>query len=264
MVDFTGSLFDLAGKNAIITGASRGIGEAIARRMAQHGASVIISSRKLDSCQAVADSINHNMGRKMAHPVEGNISHKEALQHLVDETNQKLGSVDILVINAAVNPHYGPSAEISDEQFDKILNCNIKAAHWLSHMVLPKMKAQKNGAIIMVSSIGGFVGSSAIGTYNISKAADLQMVRNLSAEYAQYNVRINAICPGIVKTYFAEALWKDPKIEKAIAGQLPARRFGEPDDIAGAAVFLASKAGGWMNGQGMIIDGGSLTSLGNL
>ena len=258
------SLFELSDKSAIVTGASRGIGEAIARRLAQHGANVIVSSRKLDACRQVADSINEAEGREAAHPVACNISRKEDLQRLVDETRAKFGPADILVSNAAVNPYFGPSADMSDEQFDKILTCNVKASHWLSHMVLPEMKQKKDGAIVIISSIGGFVGSNAIGAYNISKAADLQLARNLAVEYGPDNIRVNCICPGVVKTYFAEALWKDPKIEKMMTEKLPMRRFGEPDDIAGAAVFLASPAGRWMTGQSMIIDGGTLISMGGL
>lgn len=258
------TLFDLNGKTAIVTGASRGIGEAIARRLAQHGANVIVSSRKIDACQSVVDAINEAEGREAAFAVACNISHKEELQRLVDETRAKWGPADILVSNAAVNPYYGPSSEMSDEHFDKILTCNVKASHWLSHMVLPDMRARKDGAIIIISSIGGFVGSNAIGGYNISKAADLQLARNLAVEAGPDNVRVNCICPGVVKTHFAEALWKDPKMEKLMTQQLPLRRFGEPDDIAGAAVFLASPAGQWMTGQGMIIDGGTLIGMGAL
>lgn len=260
----TASLFDLSGKTAIITGASRGIGEAIARRMAQAGANVIISSRKIDACEKVVGAINEIEGREAAHAVMCNISHKQDLQRLVDETKEKFGPADILVSNAAVNPYFGPSAGMSDEQFDKILTCNVKASHWLSHMVLPEMRAKKDGAIIIISSIGGFVGSDMIGAYNISKAADLQLARNLAVECGPDNIRVNCICPGVVKTYFAEALWKDPKIEKMMTQKLPLRRFGEPDDIAGAAVFLASPAGRWMSGQGMIVDGGAMISMGGL
>ena len=258
------SLFDLSGKTAIVTGASRGIGEAIARQLAHHGANVVVSSRKPDACQAVVDSINEAEGREAAFAIGCNISHKEELQRLTDETKAKWAPADILVANAAVNPYYGPSSEMSDDQFDKILTCNVKASHWLSHMVLPEMRAKKDGAIIIISSIGGFVGSSAIGGYNISKAADLQLARNLAVEAGPDNVRVNCICPGVVKTHFAEALWKDPKIEKMMTQRLPLRRFGDPDDIAGAAVFLSSKAGQWMTGQAMIIDGGTMIGLGEL
>ncbi len=258
------TLFDLSGKTAIVTGASRGIGEAIARRLAQHGANVIVSSRKIDACQAVVDSINDSEKRKAAHAVACNISHKEDLQRLVDETKVKWGSADILVSNAAVNPYYGPSSGLSDEQFDKILTCNVKASHWLSHMVLPDMQAKKDGAIVIISSIGALLGSASLGAYNISKAADLQLARNLAVEVGPDNIRVNCICPGVVKTHFAEALWKDPKVEKMMTRQLPLRRFGDPDDIAGAAVFLSSSAGRWMTGQSIIIDGGTMVGMGGL
>jgi len=258
------TLFNLLGKTAIVTGASRGIGEAIASRLAQHGANVIISSRKIDACQVVVDKINNTEKREAAHAVACNISHKEDLLRLVDETKAKWGPADILVSNAAVNPYFGPSSELSDEQFDKILTCNVKASHWLSHMVLPDMQAKKDGAIVIISSIGAFVGSGSLGAYNISKAADLQLARNLAVEFGPDNIRVNCICPGIVKTHFAQALWKDPKIEKMMTRQLPLRRFGEPDDIAGAAVFLASPAGRWMTGQSIIIDGGTMVGMGGL
>lgn len=186
------------------------------------------------------------------------------MQRLVAETRSVCGPVDILISNAAVNPYFGPSSEMEDDQFDKILTCNVKASHWLSHMVLPDMREKKDGAIILISSVGGFLGSSSIGAYNISKAADLQLARNLAVEAGPDNIRVNCICPGVVKTKFAEALWKDPKIEQLMTRRLPLRRFGEPDDIAGAAVFLASPAGRWMTGQAMIIDGGTLISVGEI
>lgn len=258
------TLFDLNNKVAIVTGASRGIGEAIARRLAQHGARVIVSSRKLDACEAVVSSINEAEGREAAHAVSCNISHKEDLQRLVDETKAKWGPADILISNAAVNPYYGPMSGMSDEHFDKILTCNVKASNWLSQMVIPEMREKKDGAIVIISSIGGLVGSSSIGGYNISKAADLQLARNLAVECGPDNIRVNCICPGVVKTHFAEALWKDPKIEKMMTQRLPLRRFGEPDDIAGAAIFMASPAGRWMTGQAMVIDGGTLVGTGEI
>jgi NAD(P)-dependent dehydrogenase (short-subunit alcohol dehydrogenase family) len=258
------TLFDLSGKSAVVTGASRGIGEAIARRLAEHGADVVVASRRLDACEAVAASINDAIGRKAARAAACNIARKDELQSLVAFADRELGKVDILVSNAAVNPYFGSAEGVSDEQFDKIITANVKATHWLSQLVLPQMKARKDGSIIIISSIGAFVGSNAIGVYNISKAADLQLARNLAVEYGPMGVRANCICPGIVRTHFAESLWKDPKIEAMISKTLPLRRFGEPDDIAGAAVFLASPAGRWMTGQQIVIDGGALVSLGAL
>lgn len=258
------TLFSLEGKTAIVTGASRGIGEAIARQIALHGANVVVSSRKIDACEEVVASIEATVGRKCAKATACNIANKDDLRALVDFTNREFGQIDVLISNAAVNPFYGPSSEITDEQFEKIMRCNVMASHWLSQMVLPQMVDRGDGSIIIISSIGAMVGSATIGAYGISKAADLQLARNLAVEYGPNNVRINCICPGIVKTHFAEALWKDPKVEAMIAKQLPLRRFGEPDDIAGAAVFLASPAGAWMSGQQIVIDGGALISAGAL
>ncbi len=264
MTDFGGTLFDLAGKTAIVTGASRGIGEAIARRMAQHGANVMVASRNLETCQEVADSINQAEGREAAAAASCNISHREHLEALVEATNKAFGPVDILVNNAAVNPAYGPSKDATEDQIDKIFNCNIKATHFLSHLCLPQMVEQGGGAIVIISSISAFLGSTGIGMYGVSKAADLAIARNLAVEYGPKNVRINCIAPGIVKTYFAEALWKDPKIEKAVTESIPMRRFGVPDEIAGAAVFLASDAAQWMNGQHITIDGGTVITSGSI
>lgn len=257
-----GAMFDLSGKKAVVTGASRGIGEAIARRLAEHGADVVVASRRIDACEEVARSINDREGRAAAIAAACNISRKDDLQSLVDFADGRLGRIDVFVSNAAVNPYYGPSAGMSDEQFDKILTANVKAAHWLSQMTMPAMKERRDGAFIIISSIGGFIGSAQIGAYALSKAADLQLARNLAVEYGPFNVRANCICPGIVKTYFAEALWKDPKVEAMVSKQLPLRRFGEPDDIAGAAVFLASRAGAWMTGQSIVVDGGALVGMG--
>lgn len=264
MADLSGTLFDLKGRTAVVTGASRGIGEAIAHRLAQHGANVVVSSRKLDACEVVASDINDKFGDDRASAVACNISHREQLQGLVDFAEDRYGPVDILVCNAAVNPAFGPSADITEEQIDKIFNCNVKANHFLAHMVLPKMVERGGGAIVIVSSIGAFLGSTSIGTYNVSKAADLAIARNLAAEFGRNNIRVNCIAPGIVKTKFAEALWKNPEIEKTVTQTIPMRRFGEPDEIAGAAVFLASDAARWMNGQCVTVDGGTVIGTGVL
>ncbi|MBS0409878.1 MAG: SDR family oxidoreductase [Proteobacteria bacterium] len=249
-------LFDLSGKVAIITGSSRGIGKAIAERMAEHGAKVTISSRKAGPCEEVAAEINaKHPGAAIAVPA--NISSKEDLQRLVDETRKAFGKVDICVCNAASNPYYGPMSGISDDAFRKILDNNIISNHWLIQMVAPEMQARKDGAIIIVSSIGGLRGNAVIGAYNISKAADFQLARNLAHELSPHNIRVNCIAPGLVKTDFARALWDTPEAEKRSSSGTPLRRLGEPDDIAGAAVYLASKAGSWMTGQAMVVDGGS-------
>jgi len=250
------SLFDLKGKTAIITGSSRGIGKAIAEEYAALGANVVISSRKEDACRAVADEINARGGGKaLAFPA--NISAKESLQAMVEATRKAFGRVDILVCNAASNPYYGPLGGISDEQFRKILDNNILSNHWLIQMISPEMIDRKEGSIIIVSSIGGLRGSPVIGAYNISKAADFQLARNYAVEYGQYNVRVNCIAPGLIRTDFARALWENPEAEAAFNRSNPIRRIGDPRDIAGAAVFLAAPASAYVTGQMIVVDGGS-------
>jgi NAD(P)-dependent dehydrogenase (short-subunit alcohol dehydrogenase family) len=252
-----GTLFDLTGKVAIITGSSRGIGKAIAERMAQHGAKVVISSRKAGPCEEVAAAINAAEGEGTAIAVPANISSKEDLQRVVDETRKAFGKVDIVVCNAASNPYYGPMAGIADDQFRKILDNNIVSNHWLINMVIPEMIERKDGAVIIVSSIGGLRGSPVIGAYNISKAADFQLARNLAHEYGRHGIRVNCIAPGLIKTDFAKALWDNPETLKRSTETVPLRRIGEPDEIAGAAVFLASAAGTFMTGQAVVVDGGA-------
>lgn len=251
------NLFDLTGKVAIITGSSRGIGKAIAERMAEHGGKVVISSRKLEPCEAVAADLNARHGPGTAIAVPANIASKEDLQHLVDQTRKVFGQVDICVCNAASNPYYGPLAGISDDQFRKILDNNIISNHWLIGMVAPEMRERKDGAIIIVSSIGGLRGNAIIGAYNISKAADFQLARNLAHEFGPDNVRVNCIAPGLIKTDFARALWENPETLKRATTAVPLRRIGEPDELAGAAVYLASKAGSFMTGQALVVDGGA-------
>ena len=250
------NLFSLAGKVAIVTGSSRGIGKAIAERLAEHGAKVVISSRKLEPCERVAAALNTRHGPGTAIAVAANISSKEALQTLVDETVQRLGPVDVLVCNAASNPYYGPQAGISDDQFRKVLDNNIVSNHWLIGMVAPGMMERRSGSIVIVSSIGGLRGSAIIGAYCISKAADMQLARNLAVEFGPHNVRVNCIAPGLIKTDFARALWEDTQLLEARNAETPLRRIGEPDEIAGAAVFLASPASSFMTGQTIVIDGG--------
>jgi NAD(P)-dependent dehydrogenase (short-subunit alcohol dehydrogenase family) len=256
------SLFDLSGKVAVITGSSRGIGRAIAEAMADQGAKVVISSRKAEACAETADAINGKHGEGTAIVVPANISSKEDLQHLADETRRQLGRIDILVCNAASNPYYGPMGGISDEQFRKILENNVIANHWLIQMVAPEMIERKEGSIIIVSSIGGLTGSTMIGAYNISKAADFQLARNLAAEFGPSGVRVNCIAPGLVRTDFARALWENPDTLKAVTRHTPLRRIGEPHEIAGAAVYLAAPASTFMTGQTIIVDGGSTVGVG--
>jgi len=250
------SLFSLHGKVAVITGSSRGIGRAIALRMAEAGARVVVSSRKAPACAEVVAEIEHAHGAGAAIAIPANISSKEDLKRLVDESTARLGRIDVLVCNAASNPYYGPLGGIEDEQFRKILENNVIANHWLINFTVPQMIERRDGAVIIVSSIGGLRGSPVIGAYNVSKAADFQLARNLAVEYGPHNVRVNCIAPGLIRTDFARALWEDPKMLAQRNEATPLRRIGEPDEIAGAAVFLASPAASFMTGQSLVIDGG--------
>lgn len=250
------SLFDLKGKVVVITGSSRGIGRAIAERMAEHGAKVVISSRKLDACEEVVKAIEAKGGEAFAHAC--NISRKEELQQLANAAIQKWGGIDVLVCNAAVNPYYGPSIDMPDDAFDKVMNANVRSNFWLCNMVLPQMAERGGGGVIIISSIAGLVGSSTLGVYGISKAADMALARNICVEWGPKNIRANCIAPGLVRTHFARTLWEDPETYAHTVKAYPLRRIGEPDEIAGAAVFLAGPSGSFMTGQTLVIDGGGV------
>ena len=256
------NLFDLAGRVAIVTGSSRGIGRAIAEALAAHGASVVISSRNQGACDEVAVAINEAVGRNAAVAIAASISSKAALEQLVSATRAKFGKIDILVCNAASNPHYGPLGTITDEQFRKIFDNNVLANHWLVQLTAPDMLQRGKGSIIIISSVGGLTSSKNIGAYNISKAADLQLVRNLASEFGGRGVRVNAIAPGLVRTDFAKALWENPETLTAVTSIAALKRIGEPHEIAGAAVFLASDAASFVTGQGIVVDGGSTFGAG--
>jgi NAD(P)-dependent dehydrogenase (short-subunit alcohol dehydrogenase family) len=258
------SLFDLSGRVAVITGSSRGIGRAAAERLAEQGAKVVISSRKAEACQLVADGINAVRGAGTALAVPANISSKDDLRNLTEKTREAFGRIDILVCNAATNVHMGPMSTITDEQFRKILDNNVLSNHWLIQLVVPEMSARREGAIVIVSSVGGLQGSTLLGAYSLSKAADLQLARNLAAELGPQNITVNCVAPGIVKTDFARALWQNPKIARAAEAATPLRRLGEPDDVAGAVVFLCSPAGRYITGQTLVIDGGALVGGGGM
>jgi NAD(P)-dependent dehydrogenase (short-subunit alcohol dehydrogenase family) len=251
------SLFDVSGRVAVITGSSRGIGKAVAERLAEHGAKVVISSRKAAACQAVAEAINTARGAGTALAVPANISSKDDLVNLVSRTRETFGRIDLLVCNAATNVHMGPMATIKDDQFRKILDNNILSNHWLIQLVAPEMIGRRDGAIVIVSSVGGLQGSALLGAYSLSKAADFQLARNLAVELGPHNIRVNCVAPGIIKTDFARALWQNPKIAQATEAVTPLRRLGEPDDVAGAVVFLCSPAGRYITGQNLVIDGGA-------
>jgi NAD(P)-dependent dehydrogenase (short-subunit alcohol dehydrogenase family) len=246
--------FRLDGKVAIVTGSSRGIGRSIAEHLAAYGAKVIVSSRKLPACEEVVSAIRAAGGQATAVPA--NISDKSQLENLVAETRKHFGRIDILVCNAASNPYFGPMSGLPDDAFQKILQNNIVSNHWLANLVLPEMAQRKEGVVIIVSSIGGLKGSANLGAYCVSKAADMQLARNLAVEWGKQNIRVNCIAPGLVKTDFARALWENPKLLAQTEAATPLGRIGEPDDIGAIAVFLASRAGAFVTGQTIVADGG--------
>ena len=253
------SLFNLKNKSFLITGSSKGIGKSIAFHAADHGAQVIVSSRKIDACKETANEINEHCGAEVAFPIQANIAHEEELNNLVDQTNKLLGKIDVLICNAATNPFMGSMADIPSDAFDKVMNNNIKANHILTNLVTPQMIDRKDGVIIIISSVGGTIGSNLIGTYNISKAADIQMVKNIAVEYGHHNIRANTVAPGLIRTDFARGLWENPVIHEQYTKTHPMRRIGEPDEVAGAVIMLASDAGKYINGQTIIVDGGATT-----
>ena len=246
------TLFNLSGKVALVTGSTRGIGRSIAEELARAGAKVVISSRKTDACEQVKKEFEKENLEALAKSC--NVSRKEELQALVDATLAKWGRIDIVVANAATNPYYGPLTGISDDAFAKIFANNLQSVLWLAAMTLPGMKP--GGSFTLVGSIGGVIANTVIGAYGMSKAAGHHLVRNLAAEWGPKNVRVNAIAPGLIKTEFARALWEDPKRAEERVSNTPLRRLGEPRDIGGIAVFLASDAAAFITGQVIIADGG--------
>ncbi len=249
------SLFDLSGKVAIVTGSTKGIGKAIAAALADQGAKVVVSSRDKDRVADAAAELAGG-GREVI-GIPCNVGRKNELEALVAQTRDAWGQIDIVVGNAAINPHYGPSTEIPDDIFAKMMATNVQSNLWLAQLVADEMRARRDGVIIFTSSIGGLRGSGVIGTYGITKAADIQLARNLAIELGPDNIRVNCIAPGLVKTDFARALWEDPAYVERRISSMPLRRLGEPADIAGAAVFLASDAARWLTGQTIVVDGGA-------
>jgi dehydrogenase/reductase SDR family member 4 len=247
-------LFDLTGKVAIITGSTKGIGKAIAEEYAKAGARVVISSRKADACEQVANELKAQGFDAL--PIACHVGDKAQLQNLVDKTLEAWGRIDILVCNAATNPVYGPTHSVSDEAFDKIMGTNVKGTFWLCNMVIPQMVELGGGSIVLLSSIAGIRASANIGVYGMSKAAEAGLARNLSLEWGPKNIRVNSIAPGLIRTDFAQALLDDPDRLKRVEEKLPLRRVGEPVDIAGVALFLASPAGAYVTGQTIVADGG--------
>ena len=249
------SLFDLSGQVALITGSSRGIGKAIAEQMAAAGAKVVISSRKQEACDEVRDEIKARGGEAIS--IACNIGRKEEVEGLVKATLGQMGRIDILVCNAAVNPFYGSLMKLDDDAWDKIMDSNVKSSWWFCKLVAPHMIEHGSGNVILISSIGAFRSTSVLGAYGISKAADAQLARNLALELGPKGIRVNAIAPGLVKTDFAKALWSNPTILQGVEQRAPLRRIGQPIEIAGVAVFLASQAASFVTGQLIVADGGA-------
>lgn len=247
-------MFDLTGQVAVITGSSRGIGRATAECMARAGAKVVVSSRKPAACQAVADAIVASGGEALVVPC--NVAEKEQLRNLIDQTVAQFGRLDILVCNAAVNPYFGPMAKMPDEAYDKIMHSNVRSNFWLCNMAAPHMVANGGGSIIIVSSIGGRQGSPTLAVYGMSKAADSSLAMSLAVEWGAAGIRANCIAPGLIKTDFSKALWENEVLLKHVEQGTPARRMGEPADIGGVAVFLASRAAAYVTGQTLVVDGG--------
>lgn len=247
-------MFNLTGQVAVITGSSRGIGRSIAEHMARAGARVVISSRKAAACESVVEAIRTAGNEAIAAPC--NVSDKAQLSELVDRTVATWGRLDILVCNAAVNPYFGSMAEMPEEAYDKVMNCNVRSNFLLCNMAARHMAANASGSIIIVSSIGGNQGSATLAAYGISKAADFCLAKNLAIEWGPRGIRANCIAPGLIKTDFSRALWENPKLLKNVEEGTPVRRIGMPDDIGGVAVFLASRAAAYITGQTIIVDGG--------
>lgn len=248
------SLFDLRGKVAIITGSSRGIGLASARGMAEHGAKVVVSGRKADACEAAVAEIRAAGGEALAVPC--NIGRKDELQQLIDSANRTWGRVDIVMANAAIHPWVGSVLDLKDETFNKFMQVNVQSSLWLAQMTVPGMIERGYGRFILVASIVGLMGDAVTGTYGLTKAADMQFVRNMACEFGAKGITANCIAPGTYKTEMARSQWDNPDIAGPYLARNPSKRFGEPAEIAGLAVMLASPSGGYINGQTIVADGG--------
>jgi NAD(P)-dependent dehydrogenase (short-subunit alcohol dehydrogenase family) len=248
------SEFSFDGKVAVITGASRGIGRAIGLRLAKAGAKVVVSSRKQESVQAVADEIAAAGGEALA--VQAHVGHPEDVEALVAQTIQAFGRIDVAVNNAATNPHFGPLLTADEGQWDKILDTNVKGAVRLCKAVVPHMESQGGGKIINMASVTGLRPSPGMGVYSVSKAGIVALTQVLAVELGHANIQVNCIAPGVIKTSFSRLLWQTPQISEPILNSLPLGRFGEPEDVAGLALYLASSASDYVTGAIFVVDGG--------
>jgi len=246
--------FSLEGKVALITGSSRGIGRAVALRMAQAGAKVVVSSRKMENVRPVADEIEAAGGRALA--VQAHVGKPDDVTALVEQAVEAFGRVDVAVNNAATNPHFGPLLTAEEWQWDKILDTNLKSVFRVCKAVAPHMEAQGGGKIINMSSIAGLRPSGAMGVYSVSKAAMIMLTQVLALELGHLNIQVNAIAPGIIKTGFSQVMWQTPQIADPVRKSLPSGRFGEPEDVAGLALYLASPASDYVTGAIFVVDGG--------
>ncbi len=250
--------FELEGKVAIITGSSKGIGEAIARGLAEFGAKVVVSSRSQESVDAVAAGFNADGLEATA--IACHVGKAEARQQLIERAVATYGRLDILVNNAATNPYFGPIENLSREAYHKTIEINMTAALELSNLALPHMQAAGGGSIIHISSVEGLHASPGFGAYNLSKAGIIMLGKSQAVEWGRHNVRVNVICPGLVKTKLSQILWENEKLTAKAERTIPLGRLAEPDDMAGLAVFLASRAGAYVTGGVYVNDGGLLNA----
>jgi len=247
-------LFSLEGKVALITGASKGIGQAIAEMYAAAGAKVVVSSRKQEAVDQVAKSITDKGGQAIG--VACNVGEAQDVQRLIEKTLSTYGTIDILVNNAAANPAFGPVVQTEGSAFDKIININLKAPFELSKQVYPYLKEKKSGSVINISSIGGIRPEQGLGIYSVSKAALISLTKVMAKEWGDDNIRVNVICPGLIKTKFSEALWSNEKIMSMIMKMQSIKRAGTPEEIGALALFLASDSSAYCTGAVFTADGG--------
>ena len=249
------SQINLAGKVALVTGGGRGIGKAITQRLAQAGANVVIASRKLENLEATAREFASLPGRVV--PMACHVGRADQIETLVKETESRLGPVDILVNNSATNIGQGPALQITDEMFDKMMEVNLKAALRLVRCVVPGMIERKSGgSIINIASIAGLRPQLNGLLYSLTKAALIMMTRSWAQEFGTFNIRVNAIAPGLIQTEFSEYYWKNETLREQIEAAQPIHRLGQPEEIAGMALYLASDDASFLTGQVMVIDGG--------